>query len=264
MISTLKFKITTKGNYTTKNDIEYKQNNIFITSSVKLTMNDLHYSYITGDYKRLFTSREYFNELVKYGISRYGALDVRDGYYKKKRNEILNNNIKLIIGIFFPVKSKFTYEGHPFIITKVTYAEGSYEILKPDIYSVPIELTLISAPIGKDHPTETDFKKLECAEKAVELEQQAYDLFGVSLNFFDKPKQIVIKPDERKLREAMIKAKALKEKEDKEKELIELRKENELVKLRKEKAERERKIKEEKEENDKKTLEKIEIGKRVE
>ena len=123
-IKTTKFKeLEKKGKYDSMPDPIF----MFITPSVKLTMNDLHYSYINGDYKKLLSSYQDFSALVDYIAKKQEILDKRDPEYEKKKKEVLNNNIKLIKNIFFPDKSKYSYRNQKFVIVKSNYIDNDYE-----------------------------------------------------------------------------------------------------------------------------------------
>jgi hypothetical protein len=240
---------------------------MFITPSVKLTMNDLHYSYINGDYKKLLTSYSDFSALVDYIATKQEILDKRDPDYEKKLKEILNNNIKLIKNIFFPDKSKYSYRNQKFVIAKSNYIDNDYEtntyneykntdnykalagsnqaftsinqglasinqglasinqVLASKvkvIYIGNLELTFLDIPVGSEQPSQQDFNRLSCSEKAKELENQFMYYFDVSLNLFEKPKQtIVIKSEYDKAREKLeIENKKRKDEEEKKKEDI--------------------------------------------
>ena len=238
-IKTLKFKVLEKNEkYDSMPDPVF----MFITPSVKLTMNDLHYSYINGDYKKLLTSFSDFSALVEYSVNKYGALDKRDPDYEIKLKEILNNNIKLIKSIFFPNKSKYSYRNQNFFIVKSNYIDNDYEAILYDAYKTTInykglsisyqtlsskvkivyistlELTFLDIPVGSEQPNQADFNRLSCSEKAEELESQFMYYFDVSLNLFEKPKQtIVIKSEYDTTREKIEKENIKKKKEEEEK-----------------------------------------------
>ena len=239
-IKTTKFKeLEKKEKYDSMPDPGF----IFITPSVKLTMNDLHYSYINGDYKKLLTSYSDFNALVDYIATKQEILDKRDPEYEKKKKAVLNNNIKLIKSIFFPDKSKYSYRNQSFFIVKSNYVDNDYdektyaEYKNTDnykalsnsfqtlagnvkvIYIGTLELTFLDIPAGSDQPSQADFTRLSCSEKAKELENQFMYYFDVSLNLFEKPKQnIVIKSKIDQAKELENKKK--KEEEEKKKEDI--------------------------------------------
>ena len=242
-IKTTKFKeLEKKEKYDSMPDPGF----IFITPSVKLTMNDLHYSYINGDYKKLLTSYSDFNTLVDYIASKQEILDKRDPEYEKKKKEVLNNNIKLIKSIFFPDKSKYSYRNQNFFIAKSNYIDNDYDEKTNSeykttlnykalsssnqtlaskvkvIYIGNLELTFLDIPAGSDQPSQADFTRLSCSEKAKELENQFMYYFDVSLNLFEKPKQnIVTKSEYDKAREKLeLENKKKKEEEEKKKEDI--------------------------------------------
>jgi len=243
IIKTTKFKeLEKKEKYDSMPDPAF----MFITPSVKLTMNDLHYSYINGDYKKLLTSYSDFNTLVDYIATKQEILDKRDPDYEKKKKEVLNNNIKLIKSIFFPDKSKYSYRNQNFFIAKSNYIDNDYDektnaeykttlnykALSSSnqtlaskvkvIYIGNLELTFLDIPAGSDQPSQADFTRLSCSEKAKELENQFMYYFDVSLNLFEKPKQnIVTKSEYDKAREKLeIEKKKKKEEEEKKKEDI--------------------------------------------
>ena len=242
-IKTTKFKeLEKKEKYDSMPDPAF----IFITPSVKLTMNDLHYSYINGDYKKLLTSYSDFNALVDYIATKQEILDKRDPDYENKKKALLNNNIKLIKSIFFPDKSKYSYRNQNFFIAKSNYIDNDYdEKTNPEykttlnykalsisnqalaskvkvIYIGNLELMFLDIPVGSEQPTQQDFTRLSCSEKAKELENQFMYYFDVSLNLFEKPKQIIVtKSDYDKAREKLeLETKKKKEEEEKKKEDI--------------------------------------------
>jgi hypothetical protein len=256
IIKTTKFKeLEKKEKYDSMPDPAF----IFITPSVKLTMNDLHYSYINGDYKKLLTSYSDFNTLVDYIATKQEILDKRDPDYENKKKAILNNNIKFIKSIFFPDKSKYSYRNQNFFIAKSKYIDNDYDektnaeykttlnykalssnqalasgnqtlasgnqVLANKvkvIYIGNLELTFLDIPAGSEQPSQQDFNRLSCSEKAKELENQFMYYFDVSLNLFEKPKQnIVTKSEYDKAREKLeIENKKRKEEEEKKKEDI--------------------------------------------
>jgi hypothetical protein len=256
IIKTTKFKkLEKKEKYDSMPDPAF----MFITPSVKLTMNDLHYSYINGDYKKLLTSYSDFSALVDYSVNKYGTLDKRDPDYEKKLKEILNNNIKLIKNIFLPDKSKYSYRNQNFVIAKSNYIDNDYETKSYNeykntdnykalssnqafassnqslassnqilaskvnvIYIGNLELTFLDIPVGSEQPSQKDFNRLSCSEKSKELENQFMYYFDVSLNLFEKPKQIIVtKSEYDKAREKLeIENKKRKEEEEKKKEDI--------------------------------------------
>jgi len=242
-IKTTKFKeLEKKEKYDSMPDPAF----IFITPSVKLTMNDLHYSYINGDYKKLLTSYSDFNALVDYIATKQEILDKRDPDYENKKKALLNNNIKLIKSIFFPDKSKYSYRNQNFFIAKSNYIDNDYDEKTNAeykttlnykalsisnqalaskvkvIYIGNLELMFLDIPVGSDQPTQQDFTRLSCSEKAKELENQFMYYFDVSLNLFEKPKQIIVtKSDNDKAREKLeLENKKKKEEEEKKKEDI--------------------------------------------
>ena len=242
-IKTTKFKdLEKKEKYDSMPDSMF----MFITPSVKLTMNDLHYSYINGDYKKLLTSYSDFNALVDYIATKQEILDKRDPDYENKKKAILNNNIKLIKSIFFPDKSKYSYRNQTFFIAKSNYIDNDYDektnaeykttlnykalsssnqtlaIKVKVIYIGNLELTFLDIPAGSEQPSQADFTRLSCGEKAKELENQFMYYFYVDLNLFEKPKQnIVTKSEYDKSREKLeIENKKKKEEEEKKKEDI--------------------------------------------
>ena len=80
----------------------------------------------------------------------------------------------------------------------------------------------LDIPVGSEQPTQQDFTRLSCSEKAKELENQFMYYFDVSLNLFEKPKQIIVtKSDYDKAREKLeLETKKKKEEEEKKKEDI--------------------------------------------
>ena len=237
-IKTTKFKEAEKNE---KYDSMPDPGFIFITPSVKLTMNDLHYSYINGDYKKLLTSYSDFNALVDYIATKQEIIDKRDPEYETKKKEVLNNNIKIIKNIFFPDKSKYSYRNQKFLIVKSKYLDNdydeksyaeykitnnykalstSYQTLASNVkivFITTLEFTFLDIPLGAEEPSQADFTRLSCGEKAKELENQFMYYFDVSLNLFEKPKQnIVLKSEIDKAKELEIKKK--KEEEEKRKE----------------------------------------------
>ena len=242
-IKTTKFKeLEKKEKYDSMPDPAF----IFITPSVKLTMNDLHYSYINGDYKKLLTSYSDFNALVDYIATKQEILDKRDPDYENKKKALLNNNIKLIKSIFFPDKSKYSYRNQNFFIAKSNYIDNDYDEKTNAeykttlnykalsisnqalaskvkvIYIGNLELMFLDIPVGSDQPSQQEFTRLSCSEKAKELENQFMYYFDVSLNLFEKPKQIIVtKSDNDKAREKLeLENKKKKEEEEKKKEDI--------------------------------------------
>jgi hypothetical protein len=245
LIAGLQFRIkTTKFKEAEKNekyDSMPDPGFIFITPSVKLTMNDLHYSYVNGDYKKLLTSYSDFSALVDYIATKQDILDKRDPEYETKKKEVLNNNIKLIKNIFFPDKSKYSYRNQKFVIVKSKYLDNDYDEKSYAEYKITnnykalptryqalannvkivfistLEFTFLDIPLGAEEPSQADFKRLSCGEKAKELENQFMYYFDVSLNLFEKPKQtMVFKSELDKAKELEIKKK--KEEEEKRKE----------------------------------------------
>ena len=241
IIKTTKFKeLEKKEKYDSMPDPAF----MFVTPSVKLTMNDLHYSYINGDYKKLLTSYSDFNALVDYIATKQEILDKRDPDYENKKKALLNNNIKLIKSIFFPDKSKYSYRNQNFFIAKSNYIDNDYETTLYDAYKTTLnykalsnsfqtlaskvkviyignlELTFLDIPVGSEQPTQADFTRLSCGEKAKELENQFMYYFDVDLNLFEKPKQnIVTKSEYDKAREKLeLENKKKKEDEEKKKE----------------------------------------------
>jgi hypothetical protein len=235
-IKTTKFKVLEKNE---KYDSMPDPGFIFITPSVKLTMNDLHYSYINGDYKKLLTSYSDFSALVDYIATKQEVLDKRAPDYEMKKKEVLNNNIKLIKNIFFPDKSKYSYRNQNFVIVKSNYIDNDYdeksytEYKNTDnykalsssyqelaskvgiIYSSTLELTFLDIPVGSDQPSQQDFTRLSCSEKAKELENQFMYYFDVDLNLFEKPKQIIVtKSEYDKAREKLEKENKIKKEEE--------------------------------------------------
>lgn len=225
-IKTTKFKDVEKNEkYDSMPDPDF----MFITPSVKLTMNDLHYSYINGDYKKLFTSFQDFSALVDYIANKEEVLDKRDPDYENKKKALLNNNIKLIKSIFFPNKSKYSYRKQKFVIGKSNYIDNDYDTNPSDVYKktdnykalsnscksvstnatrdfftdcsidvkeiyiANLELTFLDIPLGSEEPSKADFTRLSCSEKAKELENQMRHYFDVDVNLFEKPKQIIVK-----------------------------------------------------------------------
>lgn len=274
-IKTTKFKeLEKKEKYDSMPDPVF----IFITPSVKLTMNDLHYSYINGDYKKLLTSYSEFSALVDYIASKEEILDKRDTDYENKKKALLNNNIKLIKSIFFPDKSKYSYRNQNFVIAKSKYVDNDYETTAYDVYKNTnnykalsnnyqslsskvkviyignLELTFIDIPIGSEQPSQQDFNRLSCGEKAKELENQFMHYFDVSLNLFEKPKQIIVTKSEfDKAREKLeSENKKRKEEEEKRKEDI----------IRKKLEEKERYLYLKKREDDRKKKEEEELKKK--
>ena len=83
-------------------------------------------------------------------------------------------------------------------------------------------MTFLDIPVGSEQPSQQDFNRLSCSEKAKELENQFMYYFDVSLNLFEKPKQtIVIKSEYDKAREKLeIENKKRKDEEEKKKEDI--------------------------------------------
>jgi len=270
VISGLQFRIkTTKFKQVEKNEKYDSMPDpvfMFITPSVKLTMNDLHYSYISGDYKKLFTSYQDFNALVDYIAKKQDILDKRDPAYPEKSKEILNNNIKFIKNIFLPDKSKYTYRNQKFVVVKsnyIDYEEKSYSEYKtsanykalsnncksvsnnstPDfftdcsiyvkiIYIASFDFTFLDIPLGSEEPSKADFDRLSCSEKAKVLEKQFMYYFDVDLNLFEKPKQIIVMKTE------YDKAKEKLEKENKLRKEEEQRKEEDIIRKRLEEKER--------------------------
>ena len=237
-IKTTKFKVLEKKEkYDSMPDPAF----IFITPSVKLTMNDLHYSYINGDYKKLLTSFSDFSALVDYIATKQEILDKRDPDYEKKKKEVLNNNIKLIKSIFFPNKSKYSYRNQNFVITKSNYIDDdyqeksyndykttdnyktlstSYQALATKVkivYIGALELTFLDIPVGSEQPTQADFNRLSCSEKAAELENQFMYYFDTPLNLFEKPKQIIVTKSEYDKARENIEKENIKRKEAEEK-----------------------------------------------
>ena len=274
-IKTTKFKVLEKKEkYDSMPDPVF----IFITPSVKLTMNDLHYSYINGDYKKLLTSYSDFSALVDYIATKQEILDKRDPDYENKKKALLNNNIKLIKSIFFPDKSKYSYRNQIFVIAKSKYIDNDYETTAYDVYKNTdnykalsnsyqslsskvrviyvgyLELTFLDIPIGSEQPSQQDFTRLSCGEKAKELEEQFMYYFDVSLNLFEKPKQnIVTKSEYDKAREKLeLENKKRKQEEEKRKEDI----------IRKNLEEKERYLYLKKREDDRKKKEEEELKKK--
>ena len=258
VISGLQFRIkTTKFKQVEKNE---KYDSLpdpvfmFITPSVKLTMNDLHYSYISGDYKKLFTSYQDFNALVDYIAKKQDILDKRDPAYPEKSKEILNNNIKFIKNIFLPDKSKYTYRNQKFVVVKSNYIDyeakpyadyktsdnykalsNSYQTLSSSvkvIYIASFDFTFLDIPLGSEEPSKADFDRLSCSEKAKVLEKQFMYYFDLDLNLFEKPKQIIVMKTE------YDKAKEKLEKENKLRKEEEQRKEEDIIRKRLEEKER--------------------------
>jgi len=242
-IKTTKFKeLEKKEKYDSMPDPAF----MFITPSVKLTMNYLHYSYINGDYKKLLSSYQDFSALVDYIATKEEILDKRDPEYENKKKALLNNNIKVIKSIFFPDKSKYSYRNQNFVIVKSNYIDNDYQEKSYNDYKITdnykalsnsyqtlsskvkiiyignLELTFLDIPAGSEQPTQADFTRLSCSEKAKELENQFMYYFDVDLNLFEKPKQIIVKKSEYdKAKEKLeIENKKRKEEEEKKKEDI--------------------------------------------
>ena len=219
-IKTKKFKqLNPSSNIDNVFDSFPDSNFMFITPSLKFTMNDLHYSYINGDYKKLFTSYSDFTALLNYISTKQKILNKQDTDYETKKKDLLNNNISIIKNIFFPEKTKYLYRKQNFFIGKSIYTNNHYKLSSftqfkdtdnykilsiesknlssnlEQIYICDLELILIDIPLGSEKPSEKDFQKSSCSQKAEQLEKQFMKYFDVSLNLFERPNQIIIPND---------------------------------------------------------------------
>ena len=204
MIGLLIFYIKTTGDFETKKgqSIDYGKE-IIISDDIEFSTNLIDNSGIInkgGDYKTIFTSIYNFKKLINYAKN-IGLLKRRNNDEKKK---ILNSNIEFIKNIFFPLKSSFYIFDNEYFISKSeidintikTFEEMDYKTKeKFTKYIVFINLNLINA----SKPSAlSDFKKLSCNEKALELDKQAKEIFDVSLGLY-KEKPIKYTPYSTKL-----------------------------------------------------------------
>ena len=154
--------------------------------------------------------------------------------YNIKKKYIIKKNIKFLLDVFFSKKSIFNIEKYKAIINEYRYlSETIKQITSARLeYVVNIQLSLLNPTTnGLISPTDSDFKKLDCIEKSIELENEINELFKYQLSLYPKPNQIML--NKYKLT-------------DEYKNRIKLEKEMK-TKLNMEKAERERKAKELKE-----------------
>ena len=273
MIGFLIFYIKTTGDFETKKgqSIDYGKE-IIISDDIEFSTNLINNSGIIskgGDPKTIFTSIYNFKKLITYAKDA-GLLKRRTIDEKKK---ILDLNIEFIKNMFFPLKSSFYIFGNEYFISKneinfntiKSFEEMDYKTKeKFTKYIVFINLNLINA----SKPSAlSDFKKLSCNEKALELDKQAKEIFDVSLGLYEeKPikytpystklplwttttsvapysTKIINDTDIKKSPIDIEKERQLKEEERRkaiEKRVKELKQEEELISLEKRKREREK------------------------
>jgi hypothetical protein len=272
MIGFLIFYIKTTGDFETKKgqSIEYDKE-IILSDDIEFSTALIDKSGIIskgGDYKTIFTSIYNFKKLINY------AKDA--GLLKRlkpeEKKDILNKNIQFIKDLFFQPKGSFYIYGNEYIISKSdvnftnikSFDEIDYKTKqKYTKFIVFVNLNLINA----SKPSAlSDFKKLSCNDKALELDKQAKEIFDISLGLYkEKPikytpystklplwttttispysTKIINDTDIKKSQIDIEKERKLKEEErrrEMEKRVKELKQEEELIALEKRKREREK------------------------